>query len=103
MNYDNWKLSNPIDDGDGYNMVSRCCGCSYENSTITDCCQVEMKLKYLLETDSTEQLCPDCGDHTDCSGYVCNECGNWFEETEEEHEYNERMKENYIEDNRNEY
>jgi hypothetical protein len=26
MNYDNWKLSNPIDDGFGYNMVSSCCG-----------------------------------------------------------------------------
>ena len=26
MNYDDWKLSNPIDDGHGYNMVSDCCG-----------------------------------------------------------------------------
>mgnify|MGYP003146427221 CR=1 FL=1 len=26
MNYDDWKLSNPIDDGYGYNMVSNCCG-----------------------------------------------------------------------------
>ena len=26
MNYDDWKLSNPIDDGHGYNMVSNCCG-----------------------------------------------------------------------------
>ena len=26
MNYDDWKLSNPIDDGDGYSMVSNCCG-----------------------------------------------------------------------------
>ena len=30
MNYDNWKLSNPIDDGHGYNMVSPCCGDNYE-------------------------------------------------------------------------
>ena len=26
MNYDDWKLSNPIDDGYGYDMVSNCCG-----------------------------------------------------------------------------
>ena len=26
MNYDEWKLSNPIDDGYGYTMVSDCCG-----------------------------------------------------------------------------
>ena len=26
MNYDNWKLSNPIDDGYGYEMLSDCCG-----------------------------------------------------------------------------
>ena len=25
-NYDNWKLSNPYDDGFGYDMVSDCCG-----------------------------------------------------------------------------
>ena len=26
MNYDQWKLSNPVDDGYGYDMVSNCCG-----------------------------------------------------------------------------
>ena len=26
MNYDKWKLSNPADDGYGYNYVSNCCG-----------------------------------------------------------------------------
>ena len=25
MNFDDWKLSNPTDDGIGYNMVSSCC------------------------------------------------------------------------------
>jgi len=39
MSYDNWKLSNPIDDGYGYNMVSNCCGAVME----------EM-----------EQRCPNC-------------------------------------------
>ena len=41
MNYDNWKLSNPTDDGYGYNMVSNCCGASLDN---------------------TEERCLDCKD-----------------------------------------
>tara|TARA_R110002020_G_scaffold352426_1_gene565511 strand:+ start:666 stop:920 length:255 start_codon:yes stop_codon:yes gene_type:complete len=70
--------------------VSKCCGCSYEDSTISDCCTVEM--------NKDIPLCPKCEDHADCSGYLCNECGNWFEETEEEHEYNARMEENAMEE-----
>ena len=68
------------------NEVSPCCGCSYEDSTIADCCSVEM----IQDSD----ICPACKEHTQASGYICNECGNWFEETEDEHEYNERMREN---------
>ena len=30
MNYDDWKLSNPIDDGYGYNMISNCCGANMD-------------------------------------------------------------------------
>ena len=30
MNYDDWKLSNPIDDGHGYNMVINCCGANMD-------------------------------------------------------------------------
>jgi hypothetical protein len=30
MNYDDWKLSNPIDDGCGYNMISNCCGANID-------------------------------------------------------------------------
>ena len=33
MNYDNWKLSNPIDDGYGYDMVSNCCGAKMDEDT----------------------------------------------------------------------
>ena len=32
MTYDQWKLSNPIDDGYGYDMVSNCCGREYIDS-----------------------------------------------------------------------
>jgi len=70
--------------------VSKCCGCSYEDSTISDCCTVEMYKDI--------HLCPKCKKPADSSGYICNECGNWFEETEEEHEYNARMEENAMEE-----
>jgi len=33
MNYDDWKLSNPIDDGHGYNMLSNCCGALIHDDT----------------------------------------------------------------------
>ena len=40
MNYDNWKLSNPTDDGYGYNMVSNCCGASvYDDTDICSDCK----------------------------------------------------------------
>ena len=68
--------------------VSTCCGCSYEDSTIADCCSVEMH----YDSD----ICPSCKEHTEATGYICNECGNWFEDTEELNEYDERMKENAI-------
>ena len=39
MNYDNWKLSNPIDDGHYYDMVSNCCGARVcdETDVCSDC------------------------------------------------------------------
>ena len=70
--------------------VSTCCGCSFEDSSIADCCTVEM----YTDTD----ICPACNEHTDASGFICNECGNWFEDPEELSEYNARMKENHYED-----
>ena len=70
--------------------VSPCCGCSYEDSTIADCCSVEM----IQETD----ICPACKEHTEATGYICNECGNWFEELEEEREYDARMYESVMEE-----
>ncbi len=68
--------------------VSYCCGCSYEDSIISDCCSVEMR----YDSD----ICPACKEHTEATGYICNQCGNWFEELEEQMEYEERMKENAI-------
>ena len=42
MNYDDWKLSNPIDDGHGYDMLSNCCGAKMYD----DC-----------------DICPECKEH----------------------------------------
>ena len=70
--------------------VSTCCGCSYEDSTIADCCSVEM--------NADSDICPACNEHTEAEGYICNECGNWFEDTEELKEYKARMKENAMEE-----
>ena len=42
MNYDEWKLSNPIDDGYGYTVVSDCCG---------------------ARMDEDQGLCYECKDH----------------------------------------
>ena len=39
MWYDNWKLSNPTDDGYGYDLVSNCC---------------------VARLDQTEEICLDC-------------------------------------------
>ena len=70
--------------------VSTCCGCEYENSWISDCCSVEMY------TDSDN--CPVCKEHTEATGYICNECGNWFEHTEDKRDHDARMEENYYEE-----
>ena len=32
MWYDNWKTSNPTDDGYGYDLVSNCCGARLDES-----------------------------------------------------------------------
>jgi len=40
MTYDQWKLSNPVDDGYGYDMVSSCCGANLYNHDDTDECDI---------------------------------------------------------------
>ena len=41
MTYDQWKLSNPVDDGYGYDMGSNCCG---------------------ARLDESEERCEECGE-----------------------------------------
>jgi len=88
MNYDNWKLSSPPENGD----VSPCCGAEYsdDESLVSVCCTAEPK----GHTD----LCSKCLEHTDFLAYICNNCNEWFEEPEVDYEYEERMKESIAED-----
>ena len=72
INYDNWKLSNPIDDG-GYSMVSSCCGDEIEE----------------IEDENCEER------------IVCIACGDYCEIIED-YEYEAIQRENYLEDMRDE-
>ena len=70
--------------------VTTCCGSSYEDSWISDCCSVEIY--------SNSDICSSCKRHAEATGYICNECGNWTENLEEKYEYDARMEENYLEE-----
>ena len=87
MNYDDWKLSNPIDDGYGYNMVSSCCGVEIIDGDRSNCCDA----KLLGETG----ICSECKEHAD-SYEVCGECGDECDEIED-YEYEAIQRENYEE------
>tara|TARA_R100001443_G_C3309281_1_gene167299 strand:- start:202 stop:483 length:282 start_codon:yes stop_codon:yes gene_type:complete len=93
MNYDNWKLSNPIDDGFGYDMVSSCCGAEIVEGELSNCCGAKM----VGETD----ICSECKEHADVDEMVCSECGDECDEIED-YEYEEIQRENYLEDMRDE-
>ena len=75
MNYDNWKLMSP--DDEGCSMVSACCGAEYVESIDKE-----------NEIDTDEE-------------YVCNECQDYCNIIED-YEYNEIQRENYLEDMRDE-
>ena len=71
MNYDDWKLSNPTDDGYGYNMVSNCCGASV--------CE---------ETD----ICSDCNEH-------CEPIEDYEYEERQRENHLEMMRDGYKDEN----
>lgn len=73
MHYDNWKLSNPIDDGFGTSMVSNCCGGEYVDS---------------IDNENDIETMED---------YVCCECQDYCDIIEED-EYQEIQRENYEDD-----
>ena len=88
MSYDNWKLSNPIDDGYGYNMVSTCCGVEIVEGDISNCCGAKM----VAET----HICSECKEHADIEEMCCSECGEECDEIED-YEYEALERESYDE------
>ena len=49
MSYDNWKLSNPQDDGWTSHEVTSCCGVEQEGSGTSNCCDA----RFWAETYTT--------------------------------------------------
>ena len=74
MSYDNWKLSNPDDDGYYTGMVNSCCGAEGTYTRFIDD-------EYIT---------------------VCLDCGEAHPERIEKYEYDEIQRENYYEFNRDE-
>ena len=77
MSYDNWKLSNPQDDG-------------WTSDEVTSCCGVEERIKHNLCDDSEIYYCSECGED------------NYAYEIISQHEYNERRREDAQEYNSDE-
>ncbi|MBC8295908.1 MAG: hypothetical protein H8E55_08965 [Pelagibacterales bacterium] len=102
-NYDDWKLSNPIDDGRNNGMVSYCCGDDYEEEVpiCAECGSFDIGEKWIGDEGWT--ICDDCRATEQGYDYVnvCEKCGDECK-IEEEYEYNERQKENAQEMNRDE-
>lgn len=71
--------------------VSPCCGEQYEEVTLTDCCDV----CFMEGTDECSKCKTEAGAE---EGYVCNRCSVWFESTEEEIDYDQRVIENLMEE-----
>ena len=72
-------------------LVSKCCGSEYEESAISWCCSAQI---------SDSGICYECKEHTESEGYECKECDSWLDEIDLEplDEYNDRMRENALED-----
>jgi len=104
MNYDNWKLSNPIDDGHGTSMVSSCCGdeIMYEVPTCTECGSFEIGEKWAGDEGWT--ICDNCRAIEQGYDYldICSKCECECNEIED-YEYEQIQKENYEESMRDEY
>ena len=96
MSYDNWKLSNPQDDGWASDEVTSCCGVDQEGSGLSDCCDA----KFWSETD----ICSACKEHAE-EYMICTECGysDQCYTMIGEHEYNERRREEAQEYNKDDY
>ena len=106
MSYDNWKLSNPQDDGWASDEVTSCCGVDQEGSGLSNCCDAKLVVTMydadgvnLLETD----ICSACKEHAE-EYMICTECGysDQCYTMIELHEYQERRREEAQEYNNDE-
>jgi hypothetical protein len=90
MNYDNYKLSNPIDDNCNNVLVTSCCGVEEENSETSNCCGS----RFWVNTD----ICGECKEHAD-DYMVCTECGDDEDSYTmlEQYEYDQNMKDQHDE------
>jgi len=93
MNYDNWKLSNPIDDGHGTSMVSNCCGAEIVEGERSNCCGA---------TFWAGDICNECREHACVEEMCCEECGDVCDEIED-YEYEEQQRESAEEMSRDGY
>ncbi len=93
MNYDQWKTSNPQDEGCLSDLVTSCCGSQEESSGASNCCDS----KFWAETD----ICGDCKEHAD-DYMICSDCGDSEDcyTMIEQYEYNERRRDDANEFNR---
>jgi hypothetical protein len=85
MNLDEYKLGNPIDNGNGVSMVSDCCGVDICEGDVSTCCGAS----FWGETD----ICGDCKEHADREEMCCEGCGDICDEIED-YEYEEQQREN---------
>jgi len=76
MSYDNWKLSNPIDDAGDSVLVSSCCGDTYEEDVMAcgDCGSLD--IKNLSKGDEFWSVCQECNsvENEYYIDYVCDKC-----------------------------
>ena len=95
MTYDNYKLSNPQDDGWTSDEVTSCCGVEQELSGVSNCCGA----RFWGHTD----ICGECKEHAD-EYMICTECEEDDSQYEmiSEYEYNERRREDAQEHNKDE-
>jgi hypothetical protein len=72
-------------------LVSPCCGADYTDN--------EDGPSYCCDAPLTQGLCSDCKEHAEPQeGFVCEQCDEFFEESIEEHEYKQQMRESHEED-----
>lgn len=97
MSYDNWKLSNPIDDAGDNILVSSCCGSEYDEDVMTcgDCGSFEMKT--LSKGDEFWCVCSECNsvENEYYTDYVCHECNEECNVVPL-YEYNENERDRYL-------